>query len=138
MPYFGKRSLERLGTCHPSIKYVLQAAIHHYDFTIICGHRSKAEQDAAYYSNPQRSQVKWPNSRHNIFPSQAVDIAPWYPTEPHIRWDRKYEFIYLAGIIVGIADEKGVPLRWGGNWDLDMELITDQHLVDLPHIELIL
>lgn len=136
MPSFGKRSLERLATCHEKIRYVMHAAIQHHDFTILQGHRTREEQNEAF--NNKRSLVKWPNSKHNIFPSQAIDIAPWWPEAPHIRWERRDEFILLAGIIIGIADQKGIAMRWGGNWDGDIEIITDQKLVDLPHLELII
>jgi hypothetical protein len=28
-------------------------------------------------------------------------------------------------------------LKWGANWDMDGEIITDQGFMDLPHFELI-
>jgi hypothetical protein len=31
----------------------------------------------------------------------------------------------------------GVMIRWGGNWDMDGEPITDQDFQDLVHFELI-
>ena len=31
---------------------------------------------------------------------------------------------------------KGIPLRWGGDWDVDTEL-KDNDFDDLPHFELL-
>lgn len=136
MPYFSLISLRRLKTCHPHLQYVLMAAIERFDFTVLCGHRTEQEQNEAF--NNKKSKVQYPNSKHNVFPSLAVDIAPYFADLPHIRWNRKNEFILLAGICIGIADEKRIKLRWGGNWDQDNEIITDQTFIDLPHLELIL
>lgn len=135
MPSFGHTSLKRLNTCHNDLKVVLVKAIRFYDFSVIGGHRGEVEQMEAYHDG--KSTKKWPESKHNSFPSRAVDIAPYFSIAPHIRWKRWNEFIYLAGLVVGIGSEMGIKLRWGGNWDMDQELITDQNLIDLGHIELI-
>ena len=130
MPQFGKTSMERLMTCQPGIQRVLLKAIRNGpDFTIICGHRGRAEQGRAVAEG--RSKVHWPNSKHNTDPSEAVDIAP-YP----IDWDDTNRFRVLAGYILGVADTMGVPLRWGGDWDHDYSE-TDERFRDLPHFELL-
>jgi peptidoglycan L-alanyl-D-glutamate endopeptidase CwlK len=133
---FGKTSRTRLATCHPDIKAVLNKAIgmSSIDFTVVCGSRDRADQDEAF--NNGKSSVQWPNSKHNGFPSTAVDIAPYWPGQG-IVWHRRNEFIFLAGFICGIAAEMGIEMRWGGNWDQDQEIITDQNLIDLPHLELV-
>jgi len=138
MPVFGKTSKDRLKTCHPQLQEVLLEAIKHYDFTILCGHRNEEEQNAAYFATPQKSTLMWPHSKHNTFPSLAVDVAPYYKEKPHIRWNRLYEFVYLHGIIRGLASERGIIIRSGIDWDRDDELITDQKFDDFPHIEIIL
>ena len=81
-----------------------------------------------------RSQLRFPHSKHNHSPSLAVDIAPWYPDNPHIRWQDHKGFIYLAGIIKGLAISMGIQIRWGGDWDADHDL-QDQRFNDLPHFE---
>ena len=136
MPAFGARSMRNRHTLHESLKDVLDEAILYYDFTILCGHRAKDEQDEAFNNN--RSQVQWPNSKHNTFPSLAVDVAPYYAHAPHIRLNRLYEFVYLHGIIIGLAARRSIKLRSGQNWDMDDELITDQGFNDFPHIELVI
>ena len=135
MPAFGSASLRQMHTLDSRLKSILNEAIEIYDFTIICGHRNQADQDAAF--NSGKSKVKFPNSRHNSYPSKAVDIAPYYKAKPHIRWDRLYEFVFLHGILFAIAARHGIRIRSGINWDNDDELITDQGFDDFPHIELL-
>ena len=135
MPYFGSSSMERLKTCHPDLQRIMLEAIKHIDFTVVCGHRDKEEQQAAYREG--RSQLDWPHSKHNKMPSLAVDLAPYYPTKPNIRWDDHAGFIYLAGMIKGIAAVLGFKIRWGGDWDQDNDQ-KDERFRDLPHFELVL
>jgi len=110
------------------------AAIRHYDMTVLCGHRGEAEQNAKLEQGLSR--VAFPGSRHNRTPSEAVDVVPWYTQTPHIRWDAREDFTYMAGIIMGVAGELGVELVWGGNWDRDQEL-GDNGFDDLPHFQLV-
>jgi len=128
MPFFSKTSKERLATCHPDLQKVANRAIQLIDFTVVCGHRRQAEQDAAFYNG--KSTKKWPFSTHNRIPSLAMDLAP-YP----IDWEDTDRFIYLAGIIIGIGFEYGIPIRWGGDWDSDF-ITQDEKFRDYPHFEL--
>ena len=129
MPKFSKISKERFNTLELDLQLILTYAIRVYDFKIIGGHRVRAEQDRVFSKG--LSKVEWPNSKHNSFPSRAVDIAP-YP----IDWDDRERFVYLAGIIKGIAATKDIAIRWGGDWDQDNDL-HDQSFMDLPHFELV-
>ena len=128
---FGKRSSINLRQCHPDLQEILQEAIKYIDFSVICGHRSKADQDAAYHSG--RSTKKFPDSKHNEFPSIAVDVAPY---NGGIDWNDLESFAYLSGIIKGIAMAKGIKVRTGIDWDDDGQ-IHDHKLRDFPHIELV-
>lgn len=119
MPSFSKQSLDRLATCHFDLQRVLFEAIKYIDFTVICGFRDKAEQDAAYKAG--NSKLRWPMSRHNSTPSEAVDVCP-YP----IDWRDTERFAYLAGVIMTVAGQLGVELTWGGTWTFR----------DRPHFEL--
>ena len=42
----------------------------------------------------------------------------------------------MGGMIKGIAKEKGIKIRWGGDWDSDGEVL-DQTFMDLVHIEVL-
>lgn len=128
MPRFSRTSIEALKTLDMRLQLVMNAAIKHVDFTILEGHRGKAEQDQAYRTG--KSKVRWPNGKHNQFPSLAVDIAP-YP----IDWADTERFVYFAGFIMGAAAMLGVQLRWGGDWDRDTE-VEDETFRDLGHFEL--
>ena len=132
----GKASNERLDTCHPALQRLLRevdrrlTASKVLDFTVVCGHRGKKEQDEAYHAKPPRSTKLWPHSKHNQLPSAAVDIAP-YPT----FWDDEASFARLAGYVQAVADELGIAIRWGGDWNGNGRT-EDERFIDLPHLEL--
>ncbi len=109
MPHFGKKSLEQLATCESEIQIICNEAIKIMDFSVICGNRKKEDQDKAHEEG--YSEVEWPNSRHNTFPSKAVDILP-YPS----GWQDIGKFHELAGVIKTIAHQKDIKIRWGGNF----------------------
>lgn len=117
---FGKSSKKRLATLHPDLQKVLNEVIKIYNISIICGHRKERAQNFAYKNN--KSTKKWPDSRHNSLPSEAVDLAPW-----PICWDDVEEFFYMAGIVMVVAKSLGIELEWGGRW---------RHPKDCPHFQL--
>jgi len=120
MPYFGRTSRQRLATCDERLQRVLTEAIAITDFAVLCGYRDEAAQQEAYDSG--HSRLRFPQSRHNIQPSRAVDVAP-YP----IDWEDRERFCFLAGVILGIAHSQGIQIAWGGEWTT---------FPDLPHFEL--
>ena len=138
MAKFSRRSLERLGTCKEDLRELFSIVIEVIDCTILCGIREKEEQNQMFQAG--RSRCIWPDSKHNaILPelSSAIDVAPYYIKEPHIRWDKKslYRWYFFGGIILGIASELNISIRWGGDWDRDT-YVRDQKFNDLPHFEL--
>lgn len=132
---FSLTSIQRLSTCDIRLQRIMCEVVKIMDITIICGTRNKIDQEKAF--DEGKSKVHYPNSMHNSLPSKAVDIAPWYPTEPHIRWDDSAGFTYLAGIVKGIATSMGFKLRWGGDWDKDNDLQDEKGLRDFPHFEIV-
>ena len=129
MPYFSEISKSRLETCHEDLQRLLHEAIKHRDFSIICGHRNQAAQKLAYLRG--KSNVQFPNSKHNSYPSVAVDIAP-YP----IDWDDRESSYLLGGYIIRLAHEMGIPIRTGADWNNNGKT-RDQTLHDPGHIELL-
>lgn len=129
MASFGEDSRIKLSTCHPYIQEIMHEIIKHFDFKVLWGFRTEAEQDTLY---PAFTTKRWPHSKHNTTPSSAIDIAP-YP----IDWNDKERFYYLAGYIMREALVQNVRLRWGGDWDRDTE-VQDQSFFDLGHFELLL
>ena len=86
----------------------------------------------------KRSKVQWPNSKHNLTPSLAIDATP-YPIpknwgEDH--WKDKARFYEFAAVIRYEAKRLGVKIRWGGDWDGDYDY-RDQVFDDLVHFELV-
>ena len=132
MSAYGKTSRARLETCHPVLQLLMHRAMAAcpagLDWMIVCGHRGKVEQEAAFDSGA--SKVRYPKSKHNQTPSMAVDVAPWVrgsiswfapdfkPIAAHIKttWETLTE-----------ADRGGHTLSWGGDWT---------SFVDRPHWEL--
>lgn len=126
MPRFSQTSLARLNTCHPDIVAVCRALIKQYDFCVLCGHRGKAEQNAAFDAG--NSRLVYPQSAHNKTPSHAVDIAP-YPVD----WGnlmRFREMWHRFDALAKLMKERGEidsAFEWGGDWN---------GLKDYPHIEI--
>lgn len=125
---FSTLSLTRLATCDVRLQQICEASIKRMDFSVICGHRGELEQNDAFEQG--RSKLKWPLSRHNKTPSQAVDLAP-YP----INWQNADAFKVLAMIMLSEAAKLHIPLRWGGDFNRDRDYHNDR-FVDLPHYEL--
>ncbi len=124
-------SLHELGTCHADLQQVFHEVIKWWDTTIIIGHRGEAAQNEAFRTSASTKQ--WPDSKHNVEPSLAVDAGPWYPGEG-IPWDDPERFRAWGGFVLGVAAMLGVSLRYGGDWDGD-RIFTDQRLMDLGHFE---
>jgi peptidoglycan L-alanyl-D-glutamate endopeptidase CwlK len=154
MPSFGSRSEAALATCHPLIIKTAKLAIRHWDFGVHFGWRDEETQNDLVRRG--LSKTPWPQSRHNHLSDEqdveegyaeevgqplslAFDWAPWFPSIPHIRWNRPEEFYHMAGLIIGVSqellNEGGFRWRYGGDWDNDQDL-RDQTFMDLGHLEL--
>jgi len=135
---FGKSSRGNLDTCKDRLQLVIEKslALGLIDFSVVGGVRSKAEQTR--YFVLKRSRVEWPNGKHNVLNEgdkcEAADVVPF------VNGKSSYDVrhcCYLAGIIIAVGASIGVKIRWGGNWDMDGEPITDQDFQDLVHFEMV-
>jgi len=129
MNYYSEISSTRLDTCHPDLKTLFIEALEVMDHSILTGYRDEDIQNKAFDSG--NSQKRFPESKHNLSPSLAVDAIP-YPVD----WDDKERMILFAGILFGIAHKNKIQIRWGGDWDKDFNL-KDNSFDDLTHFELI-
>ena len=118
---YGRRSTERLQSCDPDLILLMNEALADSacpsDITILEGHRGEERQNQMVAE--KKSQLRWPRSKHNSFPSMAVDVAPYvggsvswdwkyyHPLAEHIKatWSR----LQAEGKVVG-------ELEWGGDW----------------------
>lgn len=133
-------SKQKLATADPRLQRVLETVVARYGIpvTVLFGHRSKADQDAAVKSG--KSELPWPKSKHNRLPAEAIDVAPmrWDAATRKwvIDWNDHGTFGVLAGLMLATARELGVALKWGADWDGDFDL-REHSLRDGPHFELI-
>lgn len=137
---FGNASVERLATCDERLVRIAQAAIvlSPYDFAIVEGHRSVERQQALFAEGKSQIDGVSRLGNHNYNPSRAFDFCP-YPVEIDgvnvYSAEGAHRFHVIAGVILACAAKLQIPVRWGGDWDMDGSM-RDQKLHDLPHIEL--
>ncbi len=140
MPKFGQTSLSRLETCHSDLQAIFTEVIKTVDCSILCGYRKEKEQNDAFIAG--LSQLEWPLSKHNTFPSQAIDAGPYFADMQNVDWEDALAFAVFAGYVKRIAEELFQQgkithrLRWGGDWDGDGRT-QDEQFQDLPHFELV-
>jgi len=101
---YSKLSLKRIAECHPDLQRIAQELIKEMDVTVLCGHRTKEEQDKCYALGT--SKLKWPKSKHNKVPSLAIDIVP-YP----IQWRDLGPYKEMRDRIAKIAKRLGIKIR---------------------------
>lgn len=126
------------------------------DVGVTCGHRTEAEQNKAFKEG--NSKVQYPNSRHNMFPSKAVDLVIYHQEFGYL-WGTPEQFTLIAKVkhctrelaetwfymqyarvdtlMQTAARDVGVNLRWGGRWSHDNDLL-DNEFIDIFHWEVVL
>ena len=131
---YSQRSLTRLNSCHPDLIVLMLEALADpecpCDITILEGYRDEKRQNLMLAEG--RSQLPWPKSRHNEYPSWAVDIAPY--VDGAVSWDWEH-YEPLAAHVKTVwqrlkMDDKVTnlyELEWGGDWST---------LRDGPHFQL--
>ena len=95
-----------------------------FPFQVLEGHRSRERQMRLFQQGRSQINGRWevtvPErvithcdgytriSKHNIEPSQAVNLAP-YPAD----WEDRDRFHVMAGIVLAASAYLRVPVRWG-------------------------
>ena len=128
MAKFSKKSRDKLNTCDERLQKVFNEVIKYIDCSVLEGHRGEERQNRLFEEG--KTKVTYPNGRHNSNPSNAVDVTP-YP----INWEDRERQTLFAGFVIGIARSMGITLRWGGDWDMDFE-VMDNRFDDFPHFEI--
>lgn len=128
MPSFSARSKKSRAELHPELQRLVDTAIKEIDFVILDGTRGRAEQEKAFKAG--YSKARFGQSAHNYVPAIALDICP-YP----INFDDAAKFRAIAKVFMRVAKEKSIPVRWGGDWDMDGDW-KDERFLDWGHFEL--
>ncbi|EOV8094079.1 TPA: M15 family metallopeptidase [Vibrio parahaemolyticus] len=132
-----KSSQKQLVSCNDPINDVVNFVLDFIDVGVVYGHRGKAIQDKLFADGA--SKLKYPKSKHNAYPSNAVDLIVYVKGIGYIdeKTSRKYRdyYAFLAGLIAGYCHKQGYSFRWGGDWDVDRNL-DDQTFDDLMHFEI--
>ena len=134
-----QRSLKNLEGVHPNLVAVVKRAIEitEQDFVVIEGVRTQARQDELWAQGRTKPGpiVTWTKDASSDGMGKdgyghAVDICP-FPVD----WNdlSKFDAIYVA--MMAAAQELGVRLRYGGDWDMDGKL-REKGEMDSPHFEL--
>jgi peptidoglycan L-alanyl-D-glutamate endopeptidase CwlK len=100
--HYSNSSKKRLATCYIDLQLCCYELLKYFDHSVIFGYRNEEEQNKIFEAG--NSKLKFPNSKHNLIPAMAVDIAP-YPREPE-RTQAEYDkFSYMAGMFMLISEQ---------------------------------
>lgn len=129
MNKWSKQSKENYRTLHPDLKLLADEVLKIHDCTIRQGYRDERTQNR--YFKKGTSKVKYPDSKHNKMPSEAIDLSPYIPNVN--PWDMEH-VLHFAGIVQAIASQlytegsMSKKLIWGGSWghNLDAPLAFDE------------
>lgn len=115
---FGEKSLNELKGVHSELVAIVNRALELtvQDFVVHDGLRTLEEQKKLVASGASQTM----DSRH--LTGNAVDLVPYINGK--LRWE--WEPIYKIADAVRIAaNELGIPLRWGGAWDISFTESSD-------------
>lgn len=146
---FSRRSLDKLASVHTDLQRVAERAlqISEVDFSVTQGRRTLDEQRRLYgkgrtaaqckrmgvpssYARPNENRVTWIRPENgNHLSGRAIDVAPF--VNGRLEWDNNGKLGLWPKIAVAFklaAQELGVSIEWGGDWD---------GTKDRPHFELV-
>lgn len=137
----GAQSLARLKGVHPQLVRVVQRAIEisTVDFMVLEGVRTPQRQRELYAQGRTKPgpKVTWTLTSNHFVKSDgfghAVDLVPW-----PVDWEgptRFPKFDEISRAMFAAADELGVKIRWGADWDGDGKP-RERGETDSPHFEL--
>lgn len=133
----GSSQKRLIGVCDPLQRVVRRAfeiaAAQGKRFMVIEGLRRQSRQDVLLKAGKTWTS----NSRH--LTGHAVDLAPLLangqvPRDKKGDWDRD-AFVELSKLVFQAADELGILIQWGGDWDMDGQW-RDESKFDGPHFQI--
>lgn len=149
----GNKSNLNLKTCNSDLQLVIKESIKisEVDFSVVQGSRTVEQQQEYFDNNKSNVNPKAYSTLEELFKkgkhltdddirklSDAVDLCAY--VNGKANWEDRY-LCYIGGVVTSTAKRLYLEgrikkeIRWGGNWDRDGEIITDQRLKDLPHYE---
>lgn len=118
MNNWSNKSQAVFDTLHIDLKTLTSRVLQIHDCSLLWGHRDKDTQNALF--DDGKSKVRYPDSKHNTLPSEAVDMIPYRKgLDPY--GDDGYT-TYFCGIVLGVAEQlrqeghMRYAIRWGGSW----------------------
>jgi peptidoglycan L-alanyl-D-glutamate endopeptidase CwlK len=134
----GSQSRARLKGVHPQLVRVVERAIElsRVDFMVLEGVRTPERQKQLYAQGRTRPgpKVTWTLTSNHFVKADgfghAVDLVPW-----PVDWSDLKKFDAIAHAMFAAADEIGIKIRWGANWDRDGKPRARGES-DSPHFEL--
>ena len=151
MNVWSQRSREQRQGCVWQLQVLFDRVLETVDSTWLEGYRHPYRQAQLF----KEKKTKLLHGRHNVFPSEAADVAPYpvrWPKKPGFikrlwlkplrQWMKDYARFYaFAGFVQGTAVEMRrhgeidcdirSGMDWNGNWDFQ-----DQQFDDLVHHEI--
>ncbi len=151
--HYGRRSLEQRNMVYPWLQLILEKTLAVHDHSIDQGGRSD-EQQREYHRLGVTTLLP-PDGKHLLKPdptgqffgrwSFAVDCCPYIngrrlaTDKARFGPNQRAQFTRFLAIVEQIGRDvladTGWALRFGINWDMDEEILTDQTFQDFYHIE---
>ena len=133
------RSLSHLEGVHPDLVRIVKRAIEitRQDFSVLEGVRTPERQSELYAQGRSKPGqiVTWTMTSNHFVQADgyghAVDLVP-YPLD----WSDLKAFDAIAMAMFDAADELGLKIRWGADWDMDGKP-REKGESDSPHFELV-
>ena len=133
MPRFSPASLNELVTISPELQALFSTVVRGFDCKILEGHRTLGRQRYLYEQGRIRpgpivthcDGVTKVSNHQRVDENGlclAVDVVP-YPVDR----DDVHRFYRFAGYVQRVAEELGIKVQWGGDWEMK----------DYPHWELV-
>lgn len=138
---FSEASESKLDGVHPQLVHVVRIALSFgiSDFSVREGVRTLERQKLLF----AQGATKTMSSKHLIQPDgygHAVDLYPAPIDMVRVNNNDAREiarFGMIAGLMLRAAQEFGLKIRWGGDWDSDGQTL-DHSFFDAPHFEMVI
>jgi hypothetical protein len=147
----GAGSAGELATCHHDLQIIAGDLLEGFDHSIYQGARTVEEQIRNILRGASKTIDSFhiPRDADGLYdpsvPCLAMDalpyskgINPWPMPEDSrkLQTMKANRFYYMQGLIRKIAENHGIEIVQGVDWDMDGDFF-DQKFHDLPHIQLV-